>query len=400
MRIFAFVTILLAGLASAGPTPALAGTDAIRVGVLTDMSGTYSDNLGPGAVLAAQMAVDDFGGTVNGKPVKLVVADHQNKPDVGISIVRQWLDVDGVDTVTEIGNSSVALALHDILEQRKKPALLVGAASTDLTGKYCSRYASQWNLDTYATANGVTRALVSAGQNTWFFITVDYTYGANVEADATKAIQSRGGSVLGSVKVPLGETEFSQYLLRAQASKAKVVGFIIAGNDLSQALKQANEFGLGKAQQLVPFLLFPSHIAALGLDVTKGLVVADSFYADHNALTRKFAAAFMARFHGKVPTSNQVAEYVAVRNYLLAVKAAGSDDGTVVADQLRAMDIDNFGEKTRIRVDGRVLRDLYLLRVNAPNEARTPTDYFHYLSTIPAADAYRPLTGSACPLVK
>ena len=182
----------------------------------------------------------------------------------------------------------------------------------------------------------MTRALVGTGQNSWFFITVDYTYGTSVQADATKAIESLGGSVVGSVRVPLGETEFSQYLLRAQASKAKVVGFIIAGNDLSQALKQANEFGLGKSQEMVPFLLFPSHIASLGQDVTKGLIVADSFYADHNALTRKFADTYMARFQGKVPTSNQVAEYVAVRNYLLAVQAAGTDDGTAVADNCAA----------------------------------------------------------------
>jgi branched-chain amino acid transport system substrate-binding protein len=397
MKIMGMLGALLALLSAA---PALAGKDAVRIGVLTDMSGTYSDNLGPGAVLAARMAVEGFGGTILGKPIEIVVADHQNKPDVGISIVRQWLDVDGVDTVTEIGNSSVALALHDIIETRQKVALLVGAASTTLTGKMCSRYMSQWNLDTFATANGVTRALLGNGQDSWFFITVDYTYGTSVEADAAKTITSNGGTVLGSVRVPLGETEFSPYLLRAQASKAKVVGFIIAGNDLSQALKQANEFGLGRSQQLVPFLLFPSHIASLGLDVTKGLVIADSFYADHNDRTRQFAAAYMARFNNKVPTSNQVAEYVAVRNYLLAIQAAGTDDGTAVADKLRDMDIDNFGDKGRVRADGRVMRDLYLLQVNAPGDARTPTDYFKYLKTIPADEAYRPIVGSECPLVK
>ncbi len=397
MRITGILGVLLV---LAGITQALAGKDAVRIGVLTDMSGTYSDNLGPGAVLAARIAVEEFGGAMLGKPVQIVVADHQNKPDIGISIVRQWLDVDDVDTVTEIGNSSVALALHDIIETRKKVALVVGAASTELTGKLCSRYLSQWNLDTFAIANGVTRSLVGNGQNSWFFITVDYTFGASVEADATKTIVSLGGNVMGSVKVPLGETEFSQYLLRAQASKAKVVGFIIAGNDLAQALKQANEFGLGKSQELVPFLLFPSHIASLGLDVTKGLIVADSFYADRNDLTRKFADTYMARFHGKVPTSNQVAEYVAVRNYLLAVQAAGTDDGTAVADKLRAMTIDNFGDKTSIRGDGRVMRDLYLLQVKSPQEAKTPTDYFKYLRTIPADTAYRPIAASECPLMK
>jgi branched-chain amino acid transport system substrate-binding protein len=388
-------------LALAFAAPALAGSDAVKIGVLTDMSGTYSDNLGPGAVLAAQMAVDEFGGRVNGKPIQLIVADHQNKPDVGVGIVRQWLDVDGVDTVTEIGNSAVALALHDILEQRKKVALVVGAGTTALTGKQCSRFLSQWNLDTYATANGVTRALVGAGKNSWFFITVDYTYGANVQDQATETIKSLGGSVVGSVRTPLGESEFSQYLLQAQSSGAKVVGFIIAGNDLSQALKQAHEFGLDKSgQQLVPFLLFPPHIAALGLDVTKGLVIADSFYADHNDQTRKFAADFTARFHGKVPTSNQVGEYIAIHNYLRAVQASGTDDGAVVADKLRSMDIDNFGEPVRIRADGRVMRDLYLLQVKSPAEARSPTDYFKYLNTIPAVTAYLPATQSECPLLK
>ena len=301
--------LLVALLALALTKPASAGPDAIKIGVLTDMSGPYSDNLGAGAVLAARIAVEEFGAKVLGKPIELVVADHQNKPDVGISIVGQWLDVDHVDTVTEIGNSSVALALHDILETRKKPALLVGAASTDLTGKFCSRYASQWNLDTYATANGGDPRVGGVRpEHLGFFITVDYTYGASVQAAAAKTIESLGGTVAGSVKVPLGETEFSQYLLRAQSSNAKVVGFIIAGTDLSQALKQANEFGLAKSQQLVPFLLFPSHIAALGLDVTRSLVIADSFYADHNEQTRSSPRptwrAFRTRFRPAIRSRN------------------------------------------------------------------------------------------------
>jgi branched-chain amino acid transport system substrate-binding protein len=387
-------------------TAALAGSDAVRIGVLTDMSGPYSDNLGPGAVLAARMAVDEVGGKVAGKRIELLVADHQNKPDVGVSIIRKWFDVDHIDAITEMGNSAVALAARDIVEQRRKPALVVGAASTDLTGKSCSRYLSQWNLDTYASANGITRALVGNGLDTWFFVTVDYSYGTSLQAAAARTIESLGGKVLGEARHPLGAHDFAPYLLQAQSSRAKVIGFVSAGTDLIEALKQANEFGLaggslaGGSQKLVPFLLFPTHIRALGLEVTKGLVFADSFYADHNAETRKFAAAFMAKFDNKVPTSNQVAEYLAVRNYLRAVAAAGSDDAEQVTEQLRGMDIDNFGEAVRIRADGRVMRDLYLLQVKSPQQATGPTDYYQYLKTIPAEAAYLPAAQSDCPLMK
>lgn len=380
---------------------ARAGNSTVRIGVLTDMSGPYSDNLGPGAVLAARMAVDEFGGKVIGKRIELLIADHQNKPDVGVGIIRQWFDVEHVDAVTEMGNSAVALGARDIVEQHRKPALVVGAASTDLTGKSCSRYLSQWNLDTYASANGITRALVSNGLDTWFFITVDYSYGTSLQAAATKTIESLGGKIIGQARHPLGEHDFAPYLLQAQSSHAKVVGFISAGTDLIEALKQANEFGLaGGSQKLVPFLLFPPHIRALGLGVTQGLIVADSFYADHNAETRKFSAAFSAKFDNKVPTSNQVSEYLAVHNYLRAVAAAGTDDAEAVTDKLRAMDIDNFGETVRIRADGRVMRDLYLLQVNSPQQASSPTDYFQYLKTIPAEQAYLPASQSECPLMK
>jgi branched-chain amino acid transport system substrate-binding protein len=375
--------------------------DTVRIGVLTDMSGAYSDNLGPGAVLAARIAVDEFNGTVIGKRIELVVADHQNKADIGIGIIRQWLDVDHVDAVTEMGNSAVALAARDIVEQHRKPALVVGAASTDLTGKACSRYLSQWNLDTYASANAITRALVASGLDTWFFVTVDYSFGTSMEAAATKTIESVGGKVIGHARHPLGEHDFAPYLLQAQSSQAKVVGFISAGTDLIDALKEANEFGLAAgSQKLVPFLLFPTHVRALGLGATKGLIVADSFYADHNDATHKFAAAFMARFDNKVPTSNQVAEYLAVHNYLRAVAAAGTDDAEAVTSRLREMDIDNFGETVRIRADGRVMRDLYLLQVKSPQEASSPTDYYKYLKTIPAEQAYAPQAQSECPLLK
>jgi branched-chain amino acid transport system substrate-binding protein len=384
-----------------GPPPALAGQDAIRIGVLTDMSGPYSDNLGPGAVVAARMAVEEAGGTVLGKPIQLIVADHQNKPDIGLGIARQWFDVENIDVITEIGNSAVALAMHDLVEQHKKPALVVGAASTDLTGKACSRYVSQWNLDTNASANGVTRALVQSGLDTWFFVTVDYSFGTSMEAAASKTIVSLGGKVLGDVRHPLGETDFAPLLVRAQASGAKVIGLISAGTDLIAAIKQAHEFGLANGnQKLVPFLLFPPHVRALGLDATQGLVFADSFYANHNDRTRAFAASFMAKFDNKVPTSNQVAEYLAVHNYLLALAAIGTDAPEAVVDRLRGAPIDNLGDPASIRADGRVMRDLYLLRVNAPSEARTPTDYFTSLKTIPAQDAYAPIATSDCPLVR
>jgi branched-chain amino acid transport system substrate-binding protein len=380
---------------------AKADDNTIRIGVLTDMSGAYSDNLGQGAVEAAKIAIEEFGSKIGDKPVELVIADHQNKPDVGVSLIRRWIDVDGVDVITEIGNSAVALAARDVVEQKHKLALVVGAAAIDLQGQSCSRFVSQWNLDTYASANAITKALVQQGGDKWYFISVDYTYGNALQAAATKTIESLGGKVLGAVKHPLGATDFSSYLLEAQNSGANVIGFLSAGTELAQALKQANEFGLsGGPQKLVPFLLFPSHVRAIGLEGLKGLVFADSFYADHNDKTKEFMAKYMARMDNKVPTSNQVAEYLAVRNYLLAVQKAGTDDSTAVSDALHTMDIDNFGEPVKMRADGRVMRDLYVLQVNSPSEAKTPTDYFKYLSTIPAETAYRPLSESDCPLVK
>jgi branched-chain amino acid transport system substrate-binding protein len=393
------IAMTLAGLLAG--TALASADDVIRIGVLTDMSGPYSDNLGQGAVEAANIAVEEFGGTVGGKKIEVVVADHQNKPDVGVALLRRWIDVEGVDVATEIGNSAVALAAREIVEQKGKLALVVGAAAIDLQGKSCSRYLSQWNLDTYASANAITKALVEQGNDKWYFISVDYTYGNALEAAATKTIESLGGKVLGSVKHPLGATDFSSYLLQAQNSGANVIAFLSAGTELAQALKQANEFGLsGGPQKLVPFLLFPSHVRAIGLDVLKGLTFSDSFYADHNDKTKEFMAKYMARMDNKVPTSNQVGEYLAVRNYLLAVEKAGTDDSSTVADTLRSMDIDNFGEPVKMRADGRVMRDLYVLQVNSPEEAKTPTDYFKYISTIKAETAYRPLSESECPLVK
>ena len=327
----------------------------VKIGVLTDMSGPYADNVGAGSVLAARMAVEDFGGKVNGMPVEVISADHQNKADIGLALARKWYDTEGVDTITEVVSSGVALAVQLLSREKDKVFLATGPGTPDLTGKACSPNGIHWAYDNYALANVATAPLVQKGLKSWYFVTADYSFGQALEAEAAKVVTANGGTVLGSSRHPLNSSDFSSFLLQAQASKAQVVGLANAGADMMTALKQANEFGLTAGGQSIAALLVNlPDIHALGLASAKGLIFADSFYWDANDKTREWSKRFMARFNGKAPGSLQAAVYGAVTHYLKAVEATKSDAGSVVVPQMKKTPINDFyTTNASIREDGR-----------------------------------------------
>ena len=373
----------------------------VKIGVLTDMSGPYADNVGAGSVLAAKMAVEDFGGKVNGMPVEVISADHQNKADIGLALARKWYDTEGVDTVTEVVSSGVALAVQQLSREKDKVFLATGPGTPDLTGKACSPNGIHWAYDNYALANVATAPLVQKGLKSWYFLTADYSFGQALESEASKVVTANGGAVLGSSKHPLNSSDFSSFLLQAQASKAQVVGLANAGADMMTALKQANEFGLTSGGQTIAALLVNlPDIHALGLPSAKGLIFADSFYWDANDKTREWSKRFMARFNGKAPGSLQAAVYGAVTHYLKAVEATKSDAGSVVVPQMKKAPINDFyTTNASIREDGRVIRDMYLLQVKEPKDSKYPWDYYKILDTVPGDKAFRPLKDGNCPLV-
>jgi branched-chain amino acid transport system substrate-binding protein len=394
--------MLLTATALLAVTPASAeiSNGVVKIGVLTDMSGPYADNVGAGAVLAARMAVEDYGGKVAGVPVEVISADHQNKADVGSAIARRWYDTEGVDTITEVVSSAVALAVQQISRDKNKVMIATGPGTPELTGKSCSPNGVHWAYDNYALANVATSPLVQKGLKTWYFLTADYSFGHALEAEATKVVLANGGQVLGAARHPLNSSDFSSYLLQAQASKAQVVGLANAGADMTNALKQANEFGLTRGQNIAALLVNLPDIHALGLKSARGLIFADSFYWDFNDKTRAFSKRFMERFNGKAPGSLQAAVYGAVMHYLKAVEATKSDEGTVVAAQMRKMPIEDFYTTNgKIREDGRVLRDMYLLQVKDPEDSKYPWDYLKVIATVPGDKAFRSLKDGNCPLV-
>lgn len=394
--------MLLTATALLAVTPASAeiSNGVVKIGVLTDMSGPYADNVGPGAVLAAKMAVEDYGGKVAGVPVEVISADHQNKADVGAAIARRWYDTEGIDTITEVVSSAVALAVQQISRDKNKVMIATGPGTPELTGKSCSPNGVHWAYDNYALANVATSPLVQKGLKSWYFLTADYSFGHALEAEATKVVLANGGQVLGAARHPLNSSDFSSYLLQAQASKAQVVGLANAGADMTNALKQANEFGLTRGQNIAALLVNLPDIHALGLKSARGLIFADSFYWDHTDKTRAFSKRFMERFNGKAPGSLQAAVYGAVMHYLKAVEATKSDEGTVVAAQMRKMPIEDFYTTNgKIREDGRVLRDMYLLQVKDPEDSKYPWDYLKVIATVPGDKAFRPLKDGNCPLV-
>jgi branched-chain amino acid transport system substrate-binding protein len=373
--------------------------NAIKIGVMNDQSGLYADLAGQGSVEAARMAVEDFG-ELDGAEIQVLSADHQNKPDVGSNIVRQWIDVDGVDVIVDVPTSSVALAVTEITREKNKVFLVSGAATTELTGAACSPTTIHWTYDTYALAVGTGRAMVQEGGDSWFFITADYAFGHQLEEDTANVVKEEGGEVLGSVRHPLSTADFSSYLLQAQGSGAKVIGLANAGTDTTNAIKQANEFGITQAgQQLASLLMFLSDVNALGLDVAQGLVLTTGFYWDMNDETRAWSERFNERA-GQMPTMVQAGVYSSVMHYLNAIKAAGSDDGPAVVEQMRATPVNDFFAKNgTIREDGRMVHDMYLARVKKPDESEGPWDYYEILRTIPADQAFLPIEESTCPAV-
>ena len=374
----------------------------VKLGVLNDMSSLYADASGQGGLLAAQMAVEDFGGKVLGAPIEVISGDHQNKPDIGAGIARRWIDTDHVDAIVDVPTSSVALAIQEVTREKKRLFLMSGPASSDLTGKACSPYGFQWTYDTYALAHGTGGALVKQGGTSWFFITADYAFGHALERDTGNAVKAAGGTVLGAVRAPLNTQDFSSFLLQAQASKAKVIGLANAGGDTINSVKQASEFGIvAGGQKLAGLLIFLTDIHSIGLKTAQGLTITSAWYWDKDDASRAFAKRFMARNHnGLPPTYIQAGIYSEVAHYLKAIQAAGTDDTDKVAAQMRKMKINDFMTKDGwIREDGRVMRDMYLEEVKSPAELKYPFDYFKILATIPAEQAFRPLQDGGCPLV-
>jgi branched-chain amino acid transport system substrate-binding protein len=377
-------------------------SDVIKIGVLSDMSSLYADIGGPGSVTAAKLAVEDFGAAAKGMKVEIVSADHQNKPDIGSGIARQWYDVDKVDVIVDVPNSGVALAINEITRDKNKTFLASGPASSDLTGSKCTPNTVHWTYDTWNLANGTGKALVKTGGDTWFFLTADYAFGHALERDTGAVVEANGGKVLGKVRHPLNTPDFSSFLLQAQGSKAKVIGLANAGGDTINSIKQAAEFGIVKGgQKLAGLLVFASDVNALGLQTAQGLTLTETWYWDANDNNRAFAKRFQAERAGKFPTMVQAGVYSAVTHYLKAVEALKSHaDGKAVVAKMKEMPTDDklFGKGT-IRADGRKIHDAYLFEVKAPAESKHPGDFYHLRATIPAAEAFRPLKDGGCPLV-
>ncbi len=374
----------------------------VKVGVLSDMSSLYADISGPGSIVAAKMAVHDFNPAAHNMKVDIVSADHQNKPDVGASIARQWYDVDHVDAIADVPTSSVALAVSDVTRQKNKVFLISGAATSDLTGPKCSPNSVHWTYDTWMLANGTGKALVKTGGDTWFFITADYAFGHALQRDTSAVVEANGGKVLGSVNVPLNTPDFSSYLLQAQASKAKIVGLANAGGDTINAIKQGSEFGItAGGQHFAGLLVFISDVQALGLKTAQGLVLTSTWYWDMNDANRAWAKRWQAERPGKFPTMVVAGVYSSILHYLKAVAAVGSAaDGKAVVEKMKQTPTDDplFGKGT-VRIDGTVTHPAYLFEVKKPEESKYPGDYFKLRSTIPANEAFRSLKDGNCPLV-
>ncbi len=381
--------------------PAIGQTaDAIKIGVLADMSGTYADIGGQGSVEAVKMAVEDFGGKVLGKPIEIVSADGQNKPDVAVSIARGWYD-SGVDVITDIPTSGMALAVMQLARDKKKIALVTSAGSSDITGKSCSPYAAHWTWDTYAMSHGTGEAIVKRGGKEWFFITADYVFGHTLERDTAEVVIGNGGRVHGAVRHPLGTMDFSSFLLQAQGSRANIIGLANGGTDTINAVKQAIEFGLPQdGVQLVALIAFISDIHSLGLKDGQGLMLTEAFYWDLDDATRAWSRRFFERTK-RMPSMTQAGAYSGVLHYLKAVQAAGTRDADQVMAQMRAIPINDFmTHDGKLRIDGRVLRDMYLFQVKKPEESTSEWDLYKLVAKIPAEEAFRPLSEGGCPLVK
>jgi branched-chain amino acid transport system substrate-binding protein len=372
----------------------------IHVGVLADMNGPYADFSGQGAVVAARLAAEEFGDGANSPKVEIISADHQNKPDIAVSIARAWIDTQNVDALVECSTSGSALALQSLAREKERILLITVAGSSDITGKFCSPFGFHFNCDTHALAHSTGRALTRMGGDTWFFITVDYAFGHALQRDTARFVTDGGGKVLGSVVHPLGNADFSSYLISAQASGAKVIAFCNAGADAQNAIKQAVDFGLGRAgQQLAAMLLFVTDVLALGLPSAQGLLLSNSFYWDLNDATRAWTKRFRAQ-KDRLPSMNQAAVYAGIRHYARAVQASGRD-AKLAAAAMRQLPVnDMYNQDVHVREDGRVLSRMYLMQVKAAADSRSPGDVYETLATEQGEDAFRPLGESECPLVR
>ena len=394
-RILLGAALLLA----AGATQA---QETFKIGVVGDQTGGNAETTGPGAVVAARMAVEDFGGTVLGRPIEIVVGDFQNKADVAAGIVREWIDAEGVEAIADGATSGAAIAIQQIVDERNKVFLNTSGSSTDLTGKLCTATASQWLPDTYSVSHTVADTITKDGGDSWFFITVDYAFGYSIEGHASNAVTAAGGQVLGAVRHPFQSLDFSSYVLQAQASGAKVVGLANTGTDVENSIKQINEFGLlQQGTQMAALQFFITNVVGLGLDLSQGLMFMTSVYWDENDETRAWTKRFMAMHKEIPPSRTQVSTYSAVLHYLRAVEAAGTTDGKVVMAKMKEMPVDDIWFKgATIREDGRVMVDMLLVQVKSPAESEAPFDYLKILKRVPAQEAFLPLGKSECPLVK
>ncbi|MBK4215389.1 ABC transporter substrate-binding protein [Paracoccus caeni] len=398
------IKILCASALMLSPLAAVAqevSDDVVKIGILNDQSGPFADIGGKYSFEAAKMAAEDFGGTVLGKPVEIVTADHQNKADIASNIARQWYDTENVDSIMELTNSSVGLAVQGLSRDAKKITINTGAGTTELTGAQCSPYGFHWAYDTHALAVGTGSALVKEGNDSWYFLTADYAFGYSLEENTANFVKEAGGEILGSVRHPLGTTDYSSFLLQAQASGAKVIGLASAGLDTQNAIKQAAEFGITQAGQKLAALLFTlSEVHGLGLETAQGLYLVESFYWNMNDETRAFGERFLDRT-GMMPNMLHAGTYSAVTSYLKAIEAAGTDETEAVAAKLHELPVnDVFVTDGHVAPNGRMMNQVYLMQVKAPGESDVPWDYYNVISTIPGDQAYIAPADSGCPLVE
>ena len=376
--------------------------DTVKIGVLTDMSGVLSDLSGAGSVTAVRMAVEDFGGKVLGKPIEVVQADHQSKPDLASSLAREWIDQQGMDMITDLTNSAIALAVASLVRDKSRIAIVNGAGTTRITNQDCSLNTVHYTWDTYAMAYGTAKAIVKQGGDTWYFLTADYAFGHQSEKDVSAVVVAAGGKVLGSSKHPQGTSDFSSFILKAQQSGAKIIGLANGGADTINSIKAAEEFGLSTSgkQNLAGLAVFITDIHSLGLKSSQGLILTTGFYWDRDEETRKFSRRFFER-QKKMPTAIQAGNYSSTLHYLKAVQAAGTDEAGAVMTKMKSLPVnDFFATNGKIRQDGRMVHDMYLVQVKKPDESKYAWDYFKILATIPGDEAFQPLSQSSCPLIK
>jgi len=403
---YRIVALLMAALVAAARVGASSDAQAeilggvVKLGVLTDETGVFSSLSGEGSIEATRMAVEDFGGKVAGTPIEIVHADHQNKTDVGAAIARRWLDSDHVDAIVDVPNSAIVLAVQELAKQKNRVLLVSSAGTADLTGKACSPVGVHWTWDTYAFAAGSAKSSVQQGGNSWFFVTADFAFGQAMQRDATRFIEATGGKVVGGVRHPLNTADFSSFLLQAQSSRAKIVALANGGSDLTNSVKQAEEFGIAKGgQRLAALAAFITEVHAVGLASAQGLLLTTSFYWDRTEESRQWSRRFFAR-RGVMPTQAQAGVYSVVTHYLKAVAALASDEAKAVVAKMHDMPIhDFFAEHGQLRVDGRMVHELYLVEVKKPEESRYPWDYYKIVQTIPGEEAFRPIGDSDCPLL-